>query len=56
METKELNLYKVYMKTWANPTYVAAENHQEAVDKAAISYPDLDKNRFNVDWVGDVTV
>lgn len=56
METKELNLYKVYMKTWANPTYVAAKNHQEAVDKAAISYPDLDKNQFNVDWVGDVTV
>jgi hypothetical protein len=33
METKELYLYKVMLKAWSNPTYVAAESQAEAVEK-----------------------
>ena len=31
METKKLNLYKVYAKGWNSPAYVAAENQQQAI-------------------------
>lgn len=56
METKELNLYKVYAKGCNIPTYVAASTHQEAVDKAEPFYTDYDKNQLNVDWVAEVIV
>ena len=56
METKELNLYKVYLKTWATPTYVAAKNQAEALDKARPSCEPENIDHMNVEWVAEVTV
>ena len=55
METKELYLYKVMLKTWGNPDYVAAENQQQAIDKIKDSY-DVDACTLNVEYVDMVTV
>ena len=55
METKELYLYKIMMKNWNSPSYVAAENQQEAIDKVADAY-DEDRRKFNVEFVDTVNV
>ena len=55
METKELYLYKVMLKAWSNPTYVAAENQQQAIDKIKNSF-DVDACTLNVEYVDMVTV
>ena len=55
METKEIYLYKIMMKNWNSPSYVAAENQQEAIDKVADAY-DEDRRKFNVEFVDMVTV
>ena len=55
METKEIYLYKIMMKNWNSPSYVAAENQQEAIDKVADAY-DEDRRKFNVEFVDTVTV
>lgn len=55
METKEIYLYKIRMKEWNSPAYVAAENQQEAIDKVADAY-DEDRRKFNVEFVDMVTV
>lgn len=55
METKEIYLYKIRMKEWNSPAYVAAENQQEAIDKVADAFPD-DRRKFNVEFVDMVTV
>ena len=55
METKELYLYKVMLKAWSNPTYVAAENQQQAIDKIKGSF-DVDACTLNVEYVDMVTV
>lgn len=55
METKEIYLYKIRMKEWNSPAYVAAENQQEAIDKVADSYEE-DRRKFNVEFVDMVTI
>ena len=55
MEKKELYLYKVHGKCWSHPAYVAAENHQQAVDKIATDY-DENPCELSVDYVDKVTV
>ena len=55
METKEIYLYKIRMKEWNSPAYVAAENQQEAIDKVADAYEE-DCRKFNVEFVDTVTV
>ena len=55
METKELYLYKVMLKAWSNPTYVAAENQQQAIDKIKDLF-DVDVCMLNVEYVDMVTV
>ena len=55
METKEVYLYKIMMKNLNSPSYVAAENQQEAIDKVADAY-DEDSRKFNVEFVDTVTV
>lgn len=55
METKDLYLYKVMLKAWSNPTYVAAENQQQAIDKIKGSF-DVDACTLNVEYVDMVTV
>lgn len=56
METKELNLYKVYAKGWNQPAYVASENQQQAVDKVA-PYYEIDKpEHLTVEYAGDIIV
>lgn len=55
MEKKELYLYKVHGKCWSHPAYVAAENHQQAVDKIATDY-DENPCELSVDYVDMVTV
>lgn len=55
METKDLYLYKVMLKAWSNPTYVAAENQQQAIDKIKDAY-DVDACTLNIEFVDMVTV
>ena len=55
METKDIYLYKIRMKEWNSPLYVAAENQQEAIEKVADAY-DEDCRKFNVEFVDMVTV
>lgn len=55
METKEIYLYKIRMKEWNSPAYVAAENQQEAINKVADAY-DEDRRKFNVEFVDMVTI
>ena len=55
MDKKELYLYKVHGKCWSNPTYVAAENQQQAIDKIKGSF-DVDACTLNVEYVDMVTV
>lgn len=55
METKDLYLYKVMLKAWSNPTYVAAENQQQAIDKIKDAY-DVDACTLNIEYVDMVTV
>ena len=55
METKDIYLYKIWMKEWNSPSYVAAENQQQAIDKVADAY-DKDRRKFNVEFVDMVTV
>jgi DNA-dependent RNA polymerase auxiliary subunit epsilon len=55
METKEIYLYKIRMKEWNSPGYVAAESQQEAIDKVADDYAE-DRRKFNVEFVDMVTV
>lgn len=54
METKELYLYKV-MPRCTNPTYVAAENQQQAIDKIKGSF-DVDTCTLNIEYVDMVMV
>ena len=56
METKELNLYKVYAKGWNSPAYVAAENQQQAIGKVAPYYETEDASHMNVEYVADIIV
>ncbi len=56
METKELNLYKVYAKGWNTPAYVAAVNQQQAVDKVAPYYETETPEYMNVDYVDSIIV
>lgn len=58
METKELNLYKVYAKGWNSPAYVAAENQQQAVDKVAPYYDTefQSKEHLNIEYVAEIIV
>lgn len=56
METKELNLYKVYAKGWNSPAYVAAENQQQAIEKVAPYYEQEDANHMNIEYVADIIV
>ena len=56
METKELNLYKVYAKGWNQPAYVAAENQQQAVDKVAPYYSTDYPEHMTVEYVADIIV
>lgn len=55
METKELNLYKVYAKGWNQPAYVAAENHQQAIEKVT-PYYDTEPEHMNIEYVADIFV
>lgn len=56
METKELNLYKVYAKGWNTPAYVAAVNQQQAIDKVAPYYETETPEHFNIDYVDSIIV
>ena len=56
METKELNLYKVYAKGWNSPAYAAAENQQQAIEKVAPYYETETPEHMNVDYVADIIV
>jgi len=56
METKELNLYKVYAKGWNAPAYVAAENQQQAVDKVAPYYETEKPEHLTVEYVANIIV
>lgn len=56
METKELNLYKVYAKGWNAPAYVAAENQQQAIDKIAPYYDPECPEHMNIEYVADIIV
>ena len=55
MEIKEIYLYKIRMKEWNSPAYVAAENQQEAINNVADAYNE-DRRKFNVEFVDMVTV
>ena len=56
METKELNLYKVYAKGWNSHAYVAAENQQQAVYKVAPYYENEKPEQLTVEYVSDIIV
>jgi hypothetical protein len=56
METKELNLYKVYAKGWNSPAHVAAENQQQAVEKVAPYYESEIPERMNIEFVAEIIV
>ena len=56
METKELNLYKVYAKGWNTPAYVAAVNQQQAIEKVAPYYETEDASHMNIEYVADIIV
>lgn len=56
METKELNLYKVYAKGWNSHEYVVAENQQQAIDKIAPYYNTECPDRMTVEYVDQVIV
>ena len=56
METKDLNLYKVYAKGWNSPAYVAAENQQQAIEKVAPFYEMGCPEHMNVEYVANVIV
>ena len=56
METKELNLYKVYAKGWNQSAYVAAENQKEAIDKVSPYYDLEDPDHMNSEFVADIIV
>ena len=56
METKDLNLYKVYAKGWNSPAYVAAENQQQAIEKVAPFHKTECPEHMNVEYVAYVTV
>jgi hypothetical protein len=56
METKELNLYKVYAKGWNQAAYVAAENQQQAIEKTAPYYDTEFPEHMNIEWVADIIV
>ena len=56
METKELNLYKVYAKGWNSPAYVAAVNQQQAIDKVAPYYDTENSDHMNIEYVADIIV
>lgn len=55
MEAKQTNLYKISMRGWNSPAYVAADNQSEAIDKVAEAY-DEEKTHFNVEYVSDIFV
>ena len=55
METKELNLYKVYAKGWISQAYVAAENQQQAIEKVT-PYYDTEPERMNIEYVADIII
>jgi hypothetical protein len=56
METKELNLYKVYAKGWNSPAYAAAENQQQALDKVSLYYDEETPEHLTVEYVSDIIV
>ena len=56
METKELNLYKVYAKGWNSPAYVAADNQQQAVENVAPYYENENPEHLTVEYAGDIIV
>lgn len=56
METKELNLYKVYAKEWNTPAYVAAVNQQQAIEKVSPYYETETPEHMNVDYVDSIIV
>jgi hypothetical protein len=56
MEANLTNLYKVYMKNWNSPAFVAADSQQEAIDKVAEDYATENKYHFTVEYVSDVYV
>jgi hypothetical protein len=56
METKELNLYKVYAKGWNSPAYAAAENQQQAIEKVTPYYDMEVPERMNIEYVADIIV
>jgi hypothetical protein len=56
METKELNLYKVYAKGWNIPAYVAAENQQQAIEKVSPYYDTENPAHMNIEYVADIIV
>jgi hypothetical protein len=56
METKKLNLYKVYAKGWNSPAYVAAENQQQAIEKVIPYYDTEFPERINIEYVAEIIV
>lgn len=56
METKELNLYKVWAKGWNSAEYVAAENQQQAIDKTAPYYETEHPDHMNIEYVANIIV
>ena len=43
------------LKAWEHPAYVAAENHQQAIDKVKDAYAE-DPCTLNIEYVDMVTV
>lgn len=56
MDTKEMNLYKVYAKCWNSPAFVAANTQQEAVDKVAPYYENEEPSHMTVEYMADIIV
>ena len=55
-EPIETNLYKVMMDGWHSPVYVAAENQQQAIDKAAPVYEIASPQKATIQYVGDIII
>ena len=54
MEQQVKNLYMVWAKGWTSRNYVAANSQQEAVEKIAAMYDDIDMTRLNVEYIAEV--
>ena len=53
---KQTNLYRVNMRGWSSPQYVAADCQHDAIEKVGEIYETENMFHFNVEFVAEVIV